>query len=229
MNDEMTVEYGAARALRELLEECGVEELFAGLNKVLAEAPEDQHDAVVRGVGQLHYDIQDRLDRKIEPSAPSLQEYRQMAFAQYHRDGEVEIDKDVKCPVSRSPAFGNDNKEYGAYVSSWVWVDNPNYVDDADEAEEEPLPAPLPADPSPSIRHYYPYGSEHTAKILAQCLHVSDEQMRGALAIAKGLDSDTAARVLSGAYDAGTGFDFTRLRTLIEDHVIRTQIDKENP
>ena len=39
---------------------------------------------------------------------------RALASAQYHRDGELEIDPDARI------SEGDDN---GAYVQAWVWVD----------------------------------------------------------------------------------------------------------
>jgi hypothetical protein len=50
------------------------------------------------------------------------QTYRELAKEQYHRDGEIEIDPDA--PVSRS-AYDSCERDDGAYVQAWVWVDNP--------------------------------------------------------------------------------------------------------
>jgi hypothetical protein len=57
---------------------------------------------------------------------PTDKQYIEAAFKKYHRDGEIEIDKDcTRLPKSRV-SRGDDP---GAYVMAWVWVSNDDLVD----------------------------------------------------------------------------------------------------
>jgi hypothetical protein len=61
--------------------------------------------------------------REALPAAPAMTEaecdaFRRAALAQYHRDGECEVDENAT--VSADAAWRSEGE--GAYVQAWVWV-----------------------------------------------------------------------------------------------------------
>lgn len=55
------------------------------------------------------------------------EQYRAVARAQYHCDGEIEIDENA--PLSQA----DGNPDGGCYVQAWVWVSD----EEIDSAEKE--------------------------------------------------------------------------------------------
>lgn len=86
-----------------------LEVIDSALYRLMASTAHDEAKAVRDKITEWEKDARSDLHKA----------YRDAAFMNHHRDGELEIDheSDGTCMVSK----GDDP---GAYVMAWVWVDN---------------------------------------------------------------------------------------------------------